>query len=273
MKIQKFKDSKISRFQTQIPVIDTHTHIYLEEFDADRDEVIRRAKESGVEAILLPNVDVSTLKPLFDLCDAEPEFAFPMMGLHPTSVDAAYASQLSRIETALSQRTCYGIGEIGMDLYWDQSHLREQKIVFEEQLRWSLDLHLPVSIHTRNAFAEVFDSIHKVGADALRGVFHCFGGAADELAEIRRLPGFKLGVNGIITFKKSPLSEVIRLAGLDMLLLETDAPYLAPSPYRGQRNEPSFLRETARKIASIFEITPEKAIEAIRKNTLEIFEL
>jgi TatD DNase family protein len=157
-------------------IIDTHTHIYLNDFDADRDQVLWAAKDSGIEAILLPNVDATTIGLLLDLCDAEPGFAFPMMGLHPTSVDQSYAWQLKKIETALSQRTYYGIGEIGIDLYWDQSRLKEQKIVFEEQLRWSIDLHLPVAIHTRNAFSEIFDSLYKIGADSLRGVFHCFSG-------------------------------------------------------------------------------------------------
>ncbi|MDR2137984.1 MAG: TatD family hydrolase [Tannerella sp.] len=254
-------------------IIDTHTHIYLEEFDADRDEVIRRAKSSGIAALLLPNVDVTTLKPLFNLCDAEPGFIFPMMGLHPTSVDASYVSRLNQIEKALSLRRYCGIGEIGIDLYWEQQHLREQKIVFEEQLRWSRALQLPVSIHTRNAFAEVFDSIYKVGTNSLRGVFHCFSGTTDELEAIRQLPGFKLGVNGIVTFKKSPLPEVLRQAGPEMLLLETDAPYLAPSPYRGKRNEPSFLREIAGQIASIFETDLDELLETIQENTFEIFDI
>jgi TatD DNase family protein len=261
------------RFKSGVKIIDTHTHIYLEEFDADRDEVIRRAKASGIEALLLPNVDVTTLAPLFNVCDAEPDFLFPMMGLHPTSVDASYVPQLNRIEKALSLRRYCGIGEIGIDLYWEQQHLREQKIVFEEQLRWSRALQLPVSIHTRNAFAEVFDSIHKVGADGLRGVFHCFSGTVDELEEIRRLPGFKLGVNGIVTFRKSPLPEVFRQAGLEMLLLETDAPYLAPSPWRGKRNEPSFLWETAGKIASIFETGLDDVLETLKKSTLKMFDI
>ncbi|MDR1454131.1 MAG: TatD family hydrolase [Tannerella sp.] len=254
-------------------IIDTHTHIYLKEFDADRDEVIRRAKASGIEALLLPNVDVTTLTMLFNLCDAEPGFTFPMMGLHPTSVDTSYVSQLNRIEKALSLRRYCGIGEIGIDLYWDRQYLREQKIVFEEQLQWSRTLQLPVSIHTRSAFAEVFDSIYKVGTNGLRGVFHCFGGTMDELEEIRQLSGFKLGVNGIVTFNKSPLPETLRQAGLEMLLLETDAPYLAPSPYRGKRNEPSFLWETAGKIASIFETGLDNVLETIKKNTLEIFDI
>jgi TatD DNase family protein len=254
-------------------VIDTHTHIYLADFDADRDRVIRTARESGIEAVLLPNVDVTTIRPLLDLCDAEPGFAFPMMGLHPTSVDQSYASQLKKIETSLSQRTYCGIGEIGIDLYWDQSCLKEQKIVFEEQLRWSIDLHLPVTIHTRDAFPEVFDSIHKVGPDSLKGVFHCFSGTYSDLDEIGRLSGFKIGVNGIITFRKSPLPDIIRQAGLERLLLETDAPYLAPSPYRGKRNEPSYLWETVRKVASVYEISPNEVTNRIRKNTLEMFNI
>jgi TatD DNase family protein len=256
-----------------VKIIDTHTHIYLEAFDADRKEVVRAAKDSGIEAVLLPNVDVTTIKPLLALCDAEPGFAFPMMGLHPTSVDSSCASQLRQIETALTQHTCYGIGEIGIDLYWDKSYLREQKIVFEEQLRWSLNLHLPVSIHTRDAFPEVFDSIYKVGADALKGVFHCFNGTLEDLEEVRRLPGFRIGVNGIVTFKKSPLAGILRQAGLEMLLLETDAPYLAPSPCRGKRNEPSFLWETAKKIASIYEISLEEAADATKKNAFEMFHI
>jgi TatD DNase family protein len=262
-----------SGFKNGMTIIDTHTHIYLEEFEADRDEVVRRAKASGIEALLLPNVDVTTLAPLFKLCDAEPGFAFPMMGLHPTSVDASYVSRLNQIEKALPLRRYCGIGEIGIDLYWERRHLQEQKIVFEEQLRWSRALQLPVSIHTRDAFAEVFDSIYKVGTNGLRGVFHCFGGTMEELEEIRQLPGFKLGVNGIVTFKNSPLPEVLRQAGPDMLLLETDAPYLAPSPYRGKRNEPSFLWETAQKVASIVESDLEDVLETIKKNTLKMFDI
>ncbi|MDR1675817.1 MAG: TatD family hydrolase [Tannerella sp.] len=260
-------------FKSDVKIIDTHTHIYLEEFDADRDEVIRRAKASGIEALLLPNVDVATLAPLFHLCDAEPGFAFPMMGLHPTSVDASYVSSLNRIEKALPLRRYCGIGEIGIDLFWDQHHLREQKIVFEEQLRWSRALQLPVSIHTRNAFAEIFDSMYKVGVNGLRGVFHCFSGTLADMEEIRLLPGFKLGVNGTVTFKKSPLPEALRQARLEMILLETDAPYLAPSPHRGKRNEPSFLWETAGKIASIFETSLDDVLETIKKSTLETFDI
>ena len=254
-------------------IIDTHTHIYLEEFDADRTQVIQSAKKSGIIAMLLPNVDGTTLNPLFQLCDQFPDFAFPMMGLHPTSVNSAYASQLKTIERMLTRRTYYGIGEIGIDLYWDQHYLKEQKKVFEEQLRWSIQMQLPVSIHTRNAFHEVFDSINKVGKDMLRGVFHCFSGTVEDLEEVKRLSDFKIGINGSVTYKKSSLTEILKHAPLDMLVLETDAPYLAPVPYRGKRNEPSYLWETAQQIASIYEISLEEVANRTKKNTLALFNI
>jgi TatD DNase family protein len=254
-------------------IIDTHTHIYLEAFDGDRRQTIRAAKESGVAAVLLPNIDASTISPLLQLCDAESGFAFPMMGLHPTSVDHTYVSQLKTVESALAQRNYCGIGEIGIDMYWDKSRLKEQKTVFEEQLRWSIDLALPVAIHTREAFAEIFDSIHKVGANRLKGVFHCFDGTQADLDEIRQLNGFKIGINGILTFKKSHLPEIIGCTPIEMLLLETDAPYLAPSPHRGKRNEPLFLWETAKKLASILETSLENIAACTKKNSLELFNI
>ena len=253
--------------------IDTHTHIYLQEFDLDRTQVIQKAMQSGIIAMLLPNVDVSTVQPLFQLCDMFPEFAFPMMGLHPTSVDSSYASQLKQIEKMLSHRTYCGIGEIGIDLFWSQQYLKAQKEVFEEQLRWSISMQLPVSIHTRNAYDEVFDSIHKVGAESLRGVFHCFSGSAEDLEEIKRLSNFKAGIDGNITYKRSPLIEILRQAPLDLLLLETDSPYLAPVPYRGKRNEPSYLWETARKLTEIYRIDLAEVANQIQKNTFDLFRI
>ena len=254
-------------------LIDTHSHVYLEEFDADRTQVIQSALQSGIMAILLPNVDVTTLSPLFQLCDLFPDFAFPMMGLHPTSVDGSYASQLRQIEKMLVRRPYCGIGEIGIDLYWDIHHIKEQKEAFEEQLRWSIGMQLPVSIHTRNAYDEVFDSIHKVGKESLKGVFHCFSGTADDLDEVKRLANFKIGINGSITYKKSSLAETVRQAPLDMILLETDSPYLPPVPYRGKRNEPSYLWETAQKLASIIEISMEEVAGRTRKNALALFNI
>lgn len=252
-------------------IIDTHTHIYLEEFDIDRVQIIQAAKLSGISAMLLPNIDSTSIGALLRLCESEPDFAYPMMGLHPTSVTASYVSELKKIERALTKRIYCAIGEIGIDLYWDQSYLKEQKIVFEEQLKWSIDMQLPVSIHTRNAFEEVLDSIHKVGAERLRGVFHCYTGREEDLIEIKKMSQFKLGINGIVTFKKSGLPEILRHVPLEMILLETDAPYLAPSPYRGKRNQPVYIWETARKLAEIYHVELSTIAEVTFKNSLGLF--
>ena len=254
-------------------LIDTHSHIYLEDFDSDRTQVVQSAMESGIIAILLPNVDIQTVEPLFQVCDRFADYAFPMMGLHPSSVDALYASQLKKIEKMLVCRKYVGIGEIGIDLYWDQQFLKEQKEAFEEQLRWSIRMQLPVSIHTRNAFHEVFDSIHKVGKEKLRGVFHCFSGTTEDLEEIKQLSNFKIGINGNITYKKSPLAEILQQIPLEMLLFETDSPYLAPIPYRGKRNEPTYLWETVRKTSSIHKISLEEVANQTTKNALDFFDI
>lgn len=252
-------------------LIDTHCHLYVEEFDPEQDDLARRAQASGIGALLCPNVDVSTIERLHALCDRYPDFAFPMMGLHPTSVDAGYVAALREIESWLDKRSYCGIGEIGIDLYWDRTFLKEQKIVFEEQLRWSIHRHLPVAIHTREAFPEVFDSMAKVGADQLCGVFHSFTGTSDELAEIKKLANFKIGINGVVTFKNSRLREVLQEADPTDLVLETDAPYLAPVPYRGKRNEPTYIWKTAEKLAEIYDLSLEEMVNTTRKNALQLF--
>lgn len=252
-------------------LIDTHCHLYLEEFDPEQDALAARAKVSGIAALLLPNVDTTTIERMHALCDRYPDFAYPMMGLHPTSVDTRYAQALRETERWLNRRTYCGIGEIGIDLYWDKTYLKEQKIVFEEQLRWSADRHLPVAIHTREAYPEVLDSIAKVGPEKLCGIFHSFTGTAEDLAEIKKLSNFKLGINGVVTFKNSKLPEVLREASLSDLVLETDAPYLAPVPYRGKRNEPAYIWKTAEKIAEIYGLTLKEVVNTTRKNALELF--
>lgn len=252
-------------------LIDTHNHLYLEEFDPEQEELVNAAKESGIDTLLLPNVDLETIERMHNLCDRFPDFAYPMMGLHPTSVDSNYASTLKKIESHLPQRNYCGIGEIGIDLYWDKTYLKEQKIVFEEQLRWSIDMNLPVAIHTRDAFPEVFDSIYKVGPDKLRGVFHSFTGTEDDLAEIKKFSQFSIGINGVITFKNSKLSEIIKHTDIYSIVLETDAPYLAPVPYRGKRNEPVYIWKTAEKIAETYDLTCNEVIQITRKNALELF--
>ena len=252
-------------------LIDTHNHIYLDDFDPEQDELIATAKASGIERLLLPNVDLTTVERMHTLCDRHPDFAYPMMGLHPTSVDGHYAGTLRQTEAFIGSRPYCAIGEIGIDLYWDKTFLKEQKIVFEEQLRWSIGLNLPVAIHTRDAFAEVFDSIHKVGPEQLKGVFHSFTGTVDDLKEVGRLPGFLIGINGVITFKNANLSETIQETTIDKIVLETDAPYLAPVPYRGRRNEPAYIWKTAEKVAATYGLTLEETVEKTRKNALKLF--
>lgn len=254
-------------------LIDTHSHLYLEEFDSDRDMLIAKARETGIDKILLPNVDLTTVDRMFDLCNQYPDFAFPMMGLHPTSVGSDYISALSGIESLLSKKTYCAIGEIGLDLYWDKTYLKEQISVFEEQLKWSVDLDLPVVIHVRDAMPHVLESVYKVGQDKLYGVFHSFTGSVTDLAELDKLPRFKIGINGVLTFKNAKLADVISKTSLDKIVLETDAPYLAPVPYRGRRNEPHYIWKTAEMLADIFETTLETVVETTRMNALKAFRM
>lgn len=254
-----------------VGLIDTHCHLYLEEYDDDRQKLVDEARASGIDTLLMPNVDLETVDRLFSLCDECPDFVYPMMGLHPTSVGPDYVEALGKIERLLPVRSYCAVGEIGIDLYWDQTYKREQIEVFEEQLRWSADLGLPVAIHGREAFPYIMESIYKVGPEKLSGVFHCFGGTVEELAEITRLERFKIGINGIVTFKKSTLPEVLRSATIDQVVLETDAPYLSPVPYRGKRNEPAYIWRTAEKVAEIFQVSFEDCVKSTRVNALEVF--
>lgn len=254
-------------------LIDTHNHLYLEEFDPEQDALVDAALKSGIDILLLPNVDLTTIDRMHDLCDRFPDFAYPMMGLHPTSVNENYAEALKKTESYLGKRSYCAIGEIGIDLYWDKTYLKEQKIVFEEQLKWSIDLDLPVAIHTRDAYPEVLESIHKVGADKLRGVFHSFTSTVTDLEEIKKLKKFKLGINGVITFKNSKLSETILSTDINNIVLETDAPYLAPVPYRGKRNEPVYIWKTAEKVADTYGLTLGETVEITRKNALDLFKI
>ncbi len=252
-------------------LIDTHDHIYLEEFDPEQDELIRQAQESGIDTLLLPNVDLETIDRMHALCDRYPNFAYPMMGFHPTSVTEHYTEALKTIEAWLGKRSYCAIGEIGVDLFWDKTYRRQQIEVFEEQLQWSIDLDLPVAIHTRDAYPEVLESIYKVGPDKLYGVFHSFAGTAEELEEVKKLSNFKIGINGVVTFKNSKLGEILQQTSMKQIVLETDAPYLAPVPYRGKRNEPLYIWKTAEKLAQIYQISLDAVVSEARKNTLSVF--
>ena len=252
-------------------LVDTHTHIFLEEFDRDVEEVIARATEAGVKRMYLPNIDTDSIDRLHTLSDAHPSLCFPMMGLHPTSVGPDYRRVLDVIRSQFDKQKYVAVGEIGIDLYWDKTYLKEQKIVFEEQLRWSIDLNLPVAIHTRDAFPEVFDSIHRVGADRLRGVFHSFGGSREELQEILPLDNFRIGINGVVTYKKASFRDYLPLMPLNRILLETDAPYLSPVPFRGKRNEPTYIVKVAEQLAEVYGVSAEQIAENTSRNAEILF--
>ncbi len=251
--------------------IDTHAHLYAKEFDGDRSEIIRLSKAAGVNTILVPNEDATSIEALYALCDQEPDYAYPMMGLHPSSIKEDYVLELKKIETALTKRPYYAIGETGMDLYWDKRFIKEQKIAFEEQLRWSIDLLLPVAIHSRKSLNEILDIIYKVGESRLKGVFHCFGGPTEQWKEISKLENFLVGIGGIVTFKNCRLAETLQLIPTERIVLETDAPYLAPVPFRGQRNEPAYLIETAKKVAELLQTTTEMIAKTTSANACRLF--
>jgi TatD DNase family protein len=254
-------------------IIDTHSHIYSKEFDADRAEVISRSKLLDIKAVLIPNEDSSSIEALLKTCDEYPDFAFPMMGLHPTSVRENYVNELQTIEKTLSKRKFYAVGEIGIDLYWDKTFVDRQITAFEEQLCWSMDLELPVAIHTRNSFYETLESVYRVDAEKLKGVFHCFGGDLSEWNEIIRLPNFYVGIGGIITFKNSGLSDLLLQIPIERIVLETDAPYLAPVPYRGKRNEPSYLIEILDRVSKSYNKSSEEISKIIYNNSAKLFRL
>jgi TatD DNase family protein len=254
-------------------LVDTHTHLYFEAFDADRSAVLQRAVEAGVAAFCLPGIDLETLPRLRAMCDTYPDRCFPMIGLHPTNVKPGYASTLSLLRQELENAPYIAVGEIGIDLHWDKTYLREQVAAFEEQLRWSIEKDLPVALHVREAFPPVFESLHKIGIDRLRGVFHSFGGTREELEEILSHPQFLLGINGVVTYKNTTLRDYLPLAPLERLILETDAPYLPPVPHRGQRNEPAYVPLIAQKLAEIYGVSVQTVAEITTCNATKVWKL
>jgi TatD DNase family protein len=249
---------------------DTHCHIYLPEFDVDRDVTIQRAIASGVTRIFLPNVDRSTSAGLMDLSRRYPLNCFPLMGIHPTSVNAGFEEELAHAESMLDHHEFVGIGEIGIDLYWDKTYLDQQEEAFRIQLGWASARNLPVVIHVRNSHTETVKIIKKSGLNNLTGIFHCFSGTLDEAREITGM-GFHLGIGGVSTFKNSGLDQVLPSIDIRWIVLETDSPYLAPVPFRGKRNEPSYLVHTASRVAAIYGITPEEAGQLTTDNSKHLF--
>ena len=252
-------------------MIDTHSHLYLEEFDEDRSEVVERAKLAGVKHLILPNVDLETIPSLLATKKQFPDYCSVAMGLHPTSVGNDYQKDLQEIERLFLDENPVAIGEVGIDLYWDKTFVKEQIVAFEQQLQWAADLHLPVIIHNREATNEILSSLRKF-VGKVTGVFHCFSGNETEAKTMLGF-GFKLGINGVVTFKKSTLPQVLSKLSLNDLLIETDMPYLAPTPYRGKRNESAFMLQTALKLSEIFEVDLSEIKRVTTKNAITLFQL
>jgi TatD DNase family protein len=251
--------------------IDTHTHLYSEEFNDDRIASINHAMEKGVSKFYMPNVDSSSIEGMLALEVHFPEHCFPMMGLHPCSVKENYREELNTVKKWLDLRKFSAIGEIGIDLYWDKTFIKEQELAFREQLFWALEYNYTVVIHCRNAFDEIF-SILKSFDKLPKGIFHCFSGDFIQAQQILSLGNFKLGIGGVVTFKNSGLDKVVEQLNIHDIVLETDAPYLAPVPHRGKRNESAYLPLVAEKIAQIKNMSIEEVASITSKNTLEIFE-
>ncbi len=251
---------------------DSHTHLYLDAFNDDREEMIQRAIEAGVTRMFLPNIDRNTLKAMFRLADQFPSHCFPMMALHPTSVKEDYRNQLATIEQHIDDVRIVAIGESGIDLYWDTTFIKEQEEVFRTQINWAKERNLPLVIHARDSFQEIFRIMDDEGGDGLKGVFHSFTGTRKDLIKALSFD-FMIGINGIVTFKNSNLGEVVQEIPLERLLLETDAPFLSPVPYRGRRNESSYLVEIASRIAEIYNLTKEEIAQVTTQNALRLFQL
>ena len=251
-------------------LVDTHSHIYSEEFNDDIDQVITRAYDCDVRKIILPNIDSSSIKKMLDLADQYPQICYPLMGLHPTSVGEDYQEELELVEYWLKKRKFYGIGEIGIDLYWERTFIDQQIQAFRHQLQLAKKYQLPVVLHVRESFDEVFEVVKDENTPELTGVFHSFTGSVEQAEKIIDL-GFKIGIGGIVTFKNSGLDEVVRQIHPRHLILETDSPYLTPVPFRGKRNESSYLIHIARRIAGIHDLSVNEVARITSINAVNLF--
>lgn len=230
--------------------IDTHTHIYLKKFDEDRETCINEAVNAGVKRMYLPNIDVSSVEQIKDCIKNYPDQCIPMMGLHPCSVTKEYEEILKTLEAELDSYPYVAVGEIGLDYYWSKDLVAEQKKAFEKQIEWAVTRSLPIIIHSRDSLDDCIDMVERSGGENLKGIFHCFSGTIEQAERIIKL-GFLMGIGGVVTFKNSGLSEVVAEIPLDHLVLETDAPFLSPHPFRGKRNESKFIPLIAEKIAVV----------------------
>jgi len=252
--------------------IDTHTHLYLPEYDADRDKMIERAVKSGVIKLLMPNIDMPSFKPMLAAAESFKSICYPMTGLHPTSVRDDYITILESLEEISREYDFIAIGEIGIDLYWDKSHLKEQVDAFRRQVKFAVESDLPVVIHSREAIPEIFSVLEEFRGEKLCGVFHAFSGSIADAQKVIEM-GLMLGIGGPLTFKNSTLCETVKEAGIQNIVLETDSPYLAPMPYRGKRNESSYIPIINKKLSEILNMDEDSTASITFENSCRLFNI
>jgi len=252
--------------------IDSHAHLYLPQFEDDIDEVIQRAIDSNVQKIFLPNIDSTTTDAMFKLSEKYPDVCYPMMGLHPCSVKENYKEELTHIKEIKEQRNIYGVGELGIDLYWDKSFKEEQIAAFQTQIEWAIEWKLPIIIHSREALPLTIEIVENMKHQDLTGVFHCFAGTVEQAERIRAV-GFYMGIGGVSTFKNGGMDKTLPDMDLEGLILETDSPYLPPVPYRGKRNESSYIPIVAERIAILKDIALEEVMKKTTYNSQQLFGL
>jgi TatD DNase family protein len=254
--------------------IDTHTHLFASEFKDDIDIVVKNAINSGVSKMLLPNIDSSTTNNMLQLCNKYPQHCFPMIGLHPCSVKKDNIDkEILHVEEMLNKNKFIAIGEIGLDLYWDKSSLSYQKVAFESQIKLAKKYQLPIVIHVRDSFNEAIEIVEKLNNENLSGVFHCFTGNIQEAERIINLQNFYLGIGGVVTFKNGGINKIINQISLDNIILETDSPYLTPTPFRGKRNESKYLVNIAQKMSEIYEIDINEIANKTSSNAINLFKI
>jgi len=253
--------------------IDTHTHIYLQDFDEDRKRIITECVDKGVYKLLLPNIDKSSIADIIKICEIYKDICYPMVGLHPCYVKDSYEFDLDYLKPIIKSIKPIAIGEIGIDLYWDKSNLKIQKKAFIAQINWAKEFKLPIVIHARDSYNEIFEVLDEVNDENLKGVFHCFSSSLKDADRILNYGGFKLGIGGVVTFKNSGLDKVIKNIDIKNIVLETDSPYLTPTPFRGTRNKSSYIPIIANKLSDIYEISSEEIGNITSKNAREIFNI
>ena len=253
-------------------MVDSHAHLYDEQFDGDRDTVIARAVECGIERMLLPNIDAQTIQPMLEVCRKYPGRCFPMLGLHPTSVGEDFEQQLEIIESYLDHTEIAAIGETGVDLYWDKQYIGQQLEAFRVQIGWAKKYGLPLSIHCRKSYNEIIALLKKEQDGSLTGVFHCFPGNIRQAEEVTGL-GFMLGIGGVVTYKNAEMAAVVQHTGIEHILTETDAPYLPPAPFRGKRNESAYIHYIIQKIAELKSMPVKEVADATNANAERVFKV